>query len=277
MRRYRAGTFMIDGTRQTLTRKDMPQEYKENMLDWIKERYGTHDHKEKVDRYIEVNPPNFMIVPDYIKTLNEIRDAYIFGNYYPALTGACYLGERILNILTIRLRDHFKKHRRYNWAKRHDLFTDWKPCIELLLDWNVLTYETTQAFKDLEQIRHVSIHFDNLQDPESRTLRAVNLIFKITDNLFGVNKRNFFWAPGAPYIRKDREEDPMIKEFILPRCILVTYKHYLETDTQTGNFIVRDDPSVPEKEVTDEEFAKLEEGFRESPEEILASQKTGDN
>ncbi len=259
---------MIDGTRQTLIREDMPAEYKNSMLEWINERYGTHNHEEKVKRYIEIKPPNFMVVPDYISILQEIRDSYIFGNYYPALTGACCLGERILNILIIRLREYFKKHRKYKWAKKDNSFTDWKPCIELLLKWNVLTEETGEGFRELEDIRHASIHFDNLQDLESRTLKAVNLIFKITDDLFGVNQRNFFRAPGAPFVRKDREKDPMIREFILPRCILVSYKHYLETGTKTGSFIVRDDPSVPHKEVTDEEFAKLVEGFRESPEDI---------
>ncbi len=263
MKRFRISRFLIDGTRQTLTQEGVPPEHKDRELERIKERYGSNSIEEKLERYIEITPPNFMVVPDYLNILHEIRDAYIFGHYYPSLTSACCLGERILNILIIKMRGHFKKHRRYNWSKRHNSFTDWKPCIDLLLDWNGLTEETAKEFRKLEQIRHDSVHFDNLQDLETRSLTAVNLIFKITDDLFGVNQRNFFWTPGVPYVRKDREKDPMVIEFILPHCVLVSYKNYVEIDSQTGKLTIYDNIPVLDKELTDEEFADLVKNFRE--------------
>lgn len=121
-----------------------------------------------------------MIVPDYVNILNEIRDSYVSGYLYAALTASCCLGERILNTLIITLRDYYKKRRQYNWAKRSDSFTDWKQCIDTLLEWKVFSNDIAKDFRDLLDIRHASIHFDKLLDIEARSLIAVNLILKIT-------------------------------------------------------------------------------------------------
>ena len=162
-------------------------------------------------------------MPDYVNILNEIRDSYISGHLYAALTASCCLGERILNTLVIRLRDHYKKSRRYKWATKYDSFTDWKQCIDTLLGWKVFSEENGNDFRKLLNIRHESVHFDNLLDVEAKSIEAANLIMKITDDLFGVNELNFFSATGISYVRKHREREPVVREFILPNCALVTY------------------------------------------------------
>ncbi len=263
MRRYRVARFMIDGTRQSLNNEKFPREYKDHIIQRIKERYGTHDHDAKMKRYLDLKPPNFMVMPDYVNILNEIRDSYISGYLYAALTASCCLGERILNTLIIRLRDHYKKSRRYKWAKKSDSLTDWKQCIDTLLVWNVFSEDTGNDFRKLLDIRHESIHFDKLLDVEAKSTKTANLIMKITNDLFGVNDLNFFWTPGVPFVRKHRESEPIVRMFILPNCARVTYKHTVELGAEIGKFIILDDQSVPHKEVTDEEFIELVKKFRE--------------
>jgi len=263
MRRYRVARFMIDGTRGTLTNEKIPAEHKEHIIERIKEGHGTDDHEAKLKRYLDLKPPNFMVVPDYVNILNEIRDSYVSGYLYAGLTASCCLGERILNTLIINLRDYYKKRRQYNWAKRSDSFTDWKQCIDTLLEWKVFSNDNAKDFRDLLDIRHASIHFDKLLDIEARSLIAVNLILKITNDLFGVNDLNFFWTPGVPFVRKNREKEPVVREFILPNCAFVTYNHTVELGSEIGKMILRDDPSVPDKDVTDEEFIELVKKFRQ--------------
>jgi len=41
--------------------------------------------------------------------LRRVRDAFASGNYYPALTAGCALGERILNHLILDLREEFRR------------------------------------------------------------------------------------------------------------------------------------------------------------------------
>ena len=145
---------MIDGTRETLANEKIPAEHKEHIIERIKERHGTYDHEVKLKRYLDLKPPNFMVVPDYVNLLNEIRDSYVSGYLYAALTASCCLGERILNTLIINFRYYHKKSRQYNWAKRSDSFTDWKQCIDTLLEWKVFSNDIAKDFRDLLDIRH---------------------------------------------------------------------------------------------------------------------------
>lgn len=77
-----------------------------------------------------------------------------------------------------------------------------------------------------------------------------------------VNILNFFWTPGVPFVRKNREKEPVVREFILPNCALVTYKHTVELGSEIGKMVIRDDRSVPDKDVTDEKFIELVKKFR---------------
>lgn len=87
--------------------------------------------------------------------------------------------------------------------------------------------------------------------------------FGFKSNVPPVNDLNFFWTPGAPFVRKNREKEPVVREFILPNCALVTYRHTVELGPEIGKMILRDDPSVPGKDVTDDEFIELVKKFRE--------------
>ena len=60
---------------------------------------------------------------------------------YPALTGACALGERILNYLILNLRDDFHSTPEYKQVYRKDSFDQWDAPINALASWGVLLPE----------------------------------------------------------------------------------------------------------------------------------------
>jgi hypothetical protein len=63
---------------------------------------------------------------------NQVRDSFVIGSYYPALTAACALGERILNHLVLGLRDSFRTAEEYKRVYRKDSFDNWMIPIDVL-------------------------------------------------------------------------------------------------------------------------------------------------
>ena len=61
---------------------------------------------------------------------------------------------------------------------------------------------------------------------------------RITDALFGLRGDIFFWVPGEPYIRRERERDPIVQKFFIPACVRVGYKHRI--DIEDGRWVIRD-------------------------------------
>ena len=66
-------------------------------------RYGAFDAQTKAQNLKDMGNAPFSILAFHNKFLHQIRDSFILGAYYPALTGACALGERILNHLALNL------------------------------------------------------------------------------------------------------------------------------------------------------------------------------
>ena len=81
------------------------------------------------------------------------------GAYYPALTAACALGERILTYLMLNLRDDFKAHPQYKRVYRRESFEKWDLAIDTLEVWDVLLPEVVTSFRELRDRRNKAIHF----------------------------------------------------------------------------------------------------------------------
>lgn len=186
----------------------------------------------------------------------------MLGSYYPALTAACSLGERILNHLILLLRDDYKNTTHYKDVYSKKSFDNWDKMITPLSDWNVLLPEVVDKFNELKYLRNYSIHFNpdtDIQDKEYAQ-SAIEVLRRIIEIQFGVGGqplRPWFinFIPGAFYISKETEDWPFVKRVILPNCALVGYKHRLENDGQW--FKVIDDFEYENKEVSDEEFKDL--------------------
>lgn len=117
MKRFRIVVFDFD-TRSLLLdlyqgREDLTELENNNYQRLLKDlilQFGEDQAELKIRNFIDVQSKPFSIIAYHNIFLNQIRNAFIIGCYYPALIGACTLGERILNHLTINLRDHFKAH-----------------------------------------------------------------------------------------------------------------------------------------------------------------------
>jgi hypothetical protein len=257
MKRYRFTHFSVDATRNIF--RNFPA-YREEIKQGISSKHGSADLDSKLERYLEFKPPNVTVVVDYFNLLSEIADSYVCGHYYPALTGACSLGERIFNMLILNLRDFYKDSPCYKNIYRSNSFQNWGFSINMLLEWKIIDSDLAKDYKKLGEIRNDSIHLKDLSNIHDKAINALRYIMNITDQLFGLRQNIFFFVLGEPYIRKNKEVEPIVKTFFIPNCTLVGYKHRIEE--KSGQFVIEDANQYEEQEVTDEEFGRLRQQWR---------------
>lgn len=143
---------------------------------------GTVDGEAKIDNFRAMGPAPWSISYEHTEPLRQVRSAFAHGDYFPALVGACALGERIFNHLILALRDDFVNHRATTKRVRaHDTFDDWGHAIGVLSGWGVLTTEVAATYRELEEQRHASIHFDpdvpaTAREPALAAVMAVQTI-----------------------------------------------------------------------------------------------------
>ena len=184
----------------------------------------------------------------------------MIGGYYPALTGACALGERILNHLVLSLRDFFKNSPEYKDVYRKDTFDKWDVPISTLKSWGVLQPDVVTAFNELKDIRNRAIHFRPETDHNDRSLAltAIHTIKRVIDGQFSAIGVHPWFIPDSPntaFLKKSVENDPFIRTVYIPNCVLVGPYHKLERSS--SGWIVHDDFAYEEREISDEEFARL--------------------
>lgn len=256
MKRYRSTNFFIDCIR------NLPNQ--QEIKNFVISRYGESDIENKYKRYISFRPPSFRMITEYHELLQEIEDSYVYGLYYPSLTSACCLGERIFNILILKLRGYYKKSKYYKQIYNKESFNDWTKAIEILCDWNVIDSADIKAkYEELQEIRHGVIHFNKLGDIEGKAINALKIIYDITAYFFAVGSRKdiYFWCPGEIYIKKEAEQVPFVREMILPHCYLVGYGHRIESINKQG--VLKDNIVYEKKDINDEEFIELRKSLRQ--------------
>lgn len=110
----------------------------EGILKGLKAHFGEFAFEIKVQNLLDISSKPVSIIAYHNKFLEQIRNAFIAGDYYPALTGACALGERILNHLLLNLRDQFKSAPEYKTIHRKQSFDNWESTINILTNWKIL-------------------------------------------------------------------------------------------------------------------------------------------
>lgn len=256
MKRYRSTNFFIDCIRNDPNQQEI--------RNFVISRYGDSNIEEKYKRYMSFKPPSLRMITEYHELLQEIEDSYVYGLYYPSLTSACCLGERIFNILILRLRNYYKNSEHYKQIYQKESFNDWTKSIEILSDWKVIDSDEIKAkYEELREIRHGVIHFNKLEDIEGKAINALNIIYDITAYFFAVGNRKdiYFWCSGEIYIKKEAEQTPFVKEMILPHCYLVGHGHRIESVNRQN--VLKDDNVYEEKEISDEEFTELRKNLRQ--------------
>ncbi|MBO1905270.1 hypothetical protein KHP60_09860 [Microvirga sp. 3-52] len=243
------------------------------MIEALKQEFGPADFDMKAVNFKELGPSPFSIVSYHNVFFWQVRSAFIQGLYYPALTSACALGERMLNHLVLSLRDHYKDSSHYRKVYRKSSFDNWDIAIDALADWRVLNEQVASNFRGLKSIRNKSIHFhpETYSTVREDSLSAIKLVSKIIEHQFGFFKVEHEWAIsgtiGAQFVSKAYEDDPFIKTFYLPQCPLVG-PYYAVAFHEIG-ILFFDRESYSDHEISDEEFSKL---FNErAPEEVVSS------
>jgi hypothetical protein len=254
MKRYRVFASDFD-SRAMLLEKGMDKDG--GIGKWLIYKYGESNSEIKKQNFIELGPKPFSIIAFHNNFFEQIRCAFVAGDYYPALTGSCALGERILNHLILSLREDYKSTPEYKYVYGKNSFQDWSKAIEILTAWDVLLPVTAEKFRELEKIRNKSIHFNPEIDEKTRelSLGAVKILGEIIDNQFsGFGKQPWFMiVPGAIYIKKEWEAKPFIKKIYLPNCALVGPNHKIKSIMPWSI----EDTEYPQQEISDEEFAEL--------------------
>ncbi|MBZ0135778.1 MAG: hypothetical protein K8I27_05355 [Planctomycetes bacterium] len=240
--------------------KDQHEANKAQIRESVELDYGVADAARKLDDFLAIGWRPFSVVAYHNVFFREARDAFVLGSYYPALTGAVSLGERILNHLVLALRDHFKTSDSYKRVYRKESFDNWEVAIAALEEWDVLLPQAATHFRELLTVRNRSVHFDRNLESETRerALEAILLVTKIVQTQF----TELFGPPwiipgtkGATFIARDWETNPFVRKVYLPNCVHVGPYHLL--DQNEVGWFVSADKSPESGERTDEEFTAI--------------------
>lgn len=217
---------------------------------------------------IDLGAKPFSVLAFHNKFLEQVRNAFIVGSYYPALTGACALGERILNHMIIRLREYYRDTPEYKRIYRKSSFDDWDVPIGVLQSWGILLPQAAEAFRDLKEIRNLAIHFNPATDQNDRpmALEAIRLLGKAIEHQFASIGTQPWFIPnmgGEAYIAKAAESQPFIREVYIPNGVYVGPFHRVEF--RDGRFVAHDDNEYEEKDITDDEFRRLRQQGKAQP------------
>jgi hypothetical protein len=223
--------------------------------------YGFIDADTKLQNFIDLGAKPFSVLAYHNRFAEQVRGSFIVGGYYPALTGACALGERILNHLLITLRDGFKHSPEYRKVLGKSSFDNWELAIVTLEAWQVLQPKAAESFRKLATLRNRrAIHFDPATDHDDRplALEAIRYLTSIIYEQFGsFGPHPWFITsiPGEIYLKREAENNPFIREIYLPNSSLVGTQHTLEYED--GRWLIGDGYDYEEREISDDEFRNL--------------------
>jgi hypothetical protein len=222
--------------------------------------FGTHDANRKIQDFLDIEAAPNSVIFFHNKFLRQVREAFTLGAYYPALTGACALGERVINHLVLKLRDFYKSTPEYKVVFRHDSFDNWDIPIDTLEAWSIFSKDVADKFRELKDMRNQAIHFNPETDTNERSLSlsAIKKLSSIIQEQFSAFGSQPWFIPndvGLSFIRKSYEDVPFIKVVYLPSCKLVGPRHNLQSTAK--GWLVHDESVYEDTDITDEEFISL--------------------
>ena len=270
MKRYRVMAMDFD-TRATVlaveVKDDWAPEVRAQMLRnqaairaELVEAFGPRNFAGKLANLLAIGGSPISLVAFHNRFFEQARNAFVVGSYYPALTGICALGERVLNHLVLTLRDDHADTADYKRVYRKDSFDNWDVAIEVLATWGALLPATAEQFRRLRDVRHRTLHFNPATEREARpeALAALLLFQEIITTQFAAFGPQPWYVPndiGISFVRKEYVEKPFVKRVVLPGCALVGPAHDLRA-MPGGGWEVLDDGVYPDEEITDEEFIR---------------------
>ncbi len=241
---------------------------RERLRGGLEREFGSDRLDKKIENFAAIGSKPFSILSYHNQFFDQVRRAFVIGAYYPALVGACALGERVLNHLVLDLRAFYKNTPEYKRIYRKESFDNWQIPIDALEAWNVLLPKAVAEFRALMNLRHRSVHFNAGTHATLRedALAAIHHMREIIDQQFATfaNRPWFILGTrGHVFIKREWEEHPFIKTYYLPNCPFVGPYFVISFD-QGLTFHDRSD--YGDGEWTDEEFAAVFEA--RSPEQL---------
>jgi hypothetical protein len=178
--------------------------------------------QEMAERYLEITPPMFSLIPDYQEVIQEIEQSYIIGNDFSALSASCVVIERLLNRARIDLHKHHKdKAIKKLWNKGPT--NEWYPNVDALLNWGYLDDDFASELSAIyADIRCRYLHSGPIQCLREDALRSVSAAYKLMTIFIGFPEDLFSWMGGRPTCKNNA--DPRYVEF---------YKPYIVDESQT--------------------------------------------
>jgi len=247
--------------------KLLHQQNRESTIKRLKDEFGETDSEQKIQSFVDLGQKPFSVISFHNSFFAQVRNSFVVGSYYPALTGACSLGERILNHLVLTLRDDYKATPEYKKVHRSNSFDNWTLAIDVLTAWGVLLPKVALDFRRLQQKRNEAIHFRPEVDGNARklALEAVSCLQQIIGEQFaGFGPQPWFITgiPGEIYIKKEWETKPFIRKVYLPNGLLVGTRHRIDSVLPKIQVI---DPDLNKEgaEISDEEFRAQRNAFND--------------
>jgi hypothetical protein len=272
MKRYRV--IVLDFDSRALTLEPIQEHWEEQVKELhrqnqartiarLQAEFGEVGFENKLENFKALGAKPFSVVAFHNRFLAQSRHAFVTGQYYPALTGVCALGERILNHLIIGLRDSYRSHPLYKKVYRKESFDYWPFAIDVLSEWGVLTPEAGASFRLLNEKRNNALHFNlttELNDCQLALEAIQNLEEVVTHQFSGFGTLPWLLpSPGECFIRKDHELSPFVQLVYLPNCVRLGYKHIV---TRAFPWEFHDPDDYPEHELSDEEYLRLRQEFQ---------------
>ncbi len=206
-----------------------------NLRESVRHEYGDRDLERKLADFIAIGVEPLSLIFYHNMLFRQARQAFVAGCYFPALTGACTLGERILNHLVLDLRDDFKATTEYKRVSRQESFNNWDTMIDVLAAWDVLLPSVVTSFRKLKDQRNRSIHFrpETAHLARSLALDSLGVLANIIDSQFGAFYPKPWYiddTPGETFVREESEADPFVRKVLLPYALHVGPGHTLRID-----------------------------------------------
>jgi hypothetical protein len=243
--------------------------HRERVRAGLASEFGSHELDAKIANFVAIGSKPFSVISYHNVLFDQVRRAFVIGAYYPALLGACALGERILNHPILDLRDSYRNTAEYRTVARKGSFADWTHAIGTLEAWGVLLPGAAAEFRALIPLRHRSVHFNTSTYATLRedALAAVLHAREIIDQQFtAFGARPWFieGTRGLIFIKREWEDDPFVRAFYLSTCPFVG--PHVAISFQYGlNFYDQND--YGDGDWSDEEFAVAYE--TRSPDDVV--------
>lgn len=168
--------------------------------------------EEMAERYLEINPPVFSLIPDYQLVINEIEQSYVIGNDFSALSASCVVIERLLNQARIALHKHHKVIKKL-WDKGPK--NEWYPNIDALKEWGYLDDTFASELSDMyREVRCRYLHCGEIQNLRNDARRTIAAAYRLMTIFIGFPEDLFSWTGGLPACKN--ETDPRFLEFYKP-------------------------------------------------------------